>query len=320
MNLDAIGKSIITIHVKKPRGRGFSDVSGGRLYYPDTAEGIAQAKRHIESLVSGPGTPDQTWSTGLPKELVQKQQTADYRGHVFKLVRQKISYSNKDITNPDGSINSTSVLKRSAPVDVQDGEVNVGNMLNSIKEQATDHNEFYDKVKDFVNKKQKNHYNKINPNWRHLGFSGPAAMVQSRKPGETPEDFMARHGQKVKEVLGGIYTAAVRYRGAAPKSKKTPTKKPARKPTAVPAGSLGTTELAAMLEKGLNARVGRGRPKGSKNKVVKKRGRPTGTKAARMLEKSATSEGQTPEQKVVSKLNARALQRGTIKPNTIFKG
>jgi hypothetical protein len=331
-------KSIIAIHVKRPRAKGFTDFTGGQMHYDDTPEGISNAKLHLSSLIGG---------------------NLSYKGHSFKLVRQKLRTTTATKTNPDGSTSRLETLSRTRPVDIKGSELNSKEVTTPIEAEAREHNDFTDKVSEFVNAQENNARNETHPVWKHLGFSGPSTMVSSRKVGESSDEFILRHNKTLQQKLGGIYRAATRWgterpsslaidkrtgepyapghpkhgtlvygkydpeTKAAPKEKAPPKRKP-RDP------STAKTDIERrMLERrnGTSAPKKRGRPVGTTKKAVetpKRRGRPatkpgaTRTKQAKERRAPSQSAGQTPAQQQRSKLNARALQRGTIKPPTTF--
>jgi hypothetical protein len=316
-------KPIIAVHVKRPRAKGFVDLTGGAMHYEDTPEGLSQAKAHLTSLVSG---------------------NASYRGHTFKLVRQSIRTTTSAVKNKDGSVTNSSTTIRTPAQDIPDAEINANSLSNPIEAEAREHDDFLNNVSSFVNSEKKNARGENKPNWQHLGFSSAAAMIGSRKPGEHHEDFTRRHTIKLKETLGGIRRAAERWgtqrlpgttnrRGRTvpgkydPETKASPLpKKPAVEPIAP--GTRGPSKVAERMIERTNAK--RGRPAGSKNTTKpepKKGGRPatkpgpkrtTQRLAKRNEAAGRTAKGQTASQKQVSKLNARAARRGTIKPPTIF--
>jgi hypothetical protein len=308
-------KRIIAIHVKPPRARNFTDFGKGRIHFDDTPEGLSDAQRVLTTVISND-----------PR----------YKGHTFKLVRQSLgSKSLNPVKGKNGVVTTAVTNYRTAPKDIPNTLIKGTEVHSNMYSEASEHNAFRDKVMPFISgtelpRKSRNR-NRIpnvpesdTPNWQHLGYSDPEAMLGSRLPGETSDQFIARHARSIANKRATAYGMTQKWN-----ERRNPPKRVKR-------GTHGKTPLGKELEDIENKIAASKTPKGkavprtttkttpkkaTPKKTPTKRGRPStkpGAVALRELGEQGYPVTEPPAKKAISKSRARATQRGTRKPDTFF--
>jgi hypothetical protein len=290
-------KKIIAIHHKPPRAKSFKDFGGEEVHFQDSPLGLFHAQEVLKTLGGNPSL----------------------KGHTFKLVRQTLGQKVTASPYKSGVSSTTTTFRRTPPKDIPNTLIK-GTELNSrLYDEAMEHESFRKPAMDFINSTQPDAHGEEKPNWTHLGYSNPEAMLGSRQTDETPENFIKRHSKTIANKIGTSKGMLRKW-----DERRNPPKK-------VKKGVLGTTPLEKELTEVINSEAEAKAPKGkavprtttttTKAKPAARRGRPA-TKGPKKTMKELGDLGydvsETPNKADISKRQARATRSGTQKPNTLF--